>query len=68
MAVGLPDADREAFLVDPCTRPAGLEPTTDGLEIRCSIQLSYEPDYAGYSIGMRGTWKVEPRRLFHLAL
>jgi hypothetical protein len=23
-------------------RPAGLEPATDGLEVRCSIQLSYE--------------------------
>ena len=23
-------------------RPAGLEPATHGLEIRCSIQLSYE--------------------------
>lgn len=24
-------------------RPAGLEPATHGLEIRCSIQLSYDP-------------------------
>ena len=23
--------------------PVGLEPTTYGLEIRCSVQLSYEP-------------------------
>ena len=25
--------------------PVGLEPTTYGLEIRCSVQLSYEPEF-----------------------
>jgi hypothetical protein len=27
---------------------AGLEPTTPGLEGRCSIQLSYSPQYASF--------------------
>ena len=32
-------------------RPAGLEPATDGLENRCSIQLSYERDVENLGFG-----------------
>ena len=30
-------------VMTPKIGPVGLEPTTYGLEIRCSVQLSYEP-------------------------
>jgi hypothetical protein len=33
--------DNNVIRADEQLRPAGLEPATDGLEIRCSIQLSY---------------------------
>lgn len=36
------------------TRPAGLEPATAGLEILCSIQLSYERSGEGIAIAMQG--------------
>ena len=32
---------RRKFLPSPGARPAGLEPATLGLEIRCSVRLSY---------------------------
>ena len=35
------------------TRPAGLEPATYGLEIRCSIQLSYGRKY----LYKKNAWK-----------
>jgi hypothetical protein len=40
-----PAQPRFGSRLDRCARqvrPAGLEPATDGLEVRCSIQLSYE--------------------------
>ena len=43
LADRLPDVPRYIrgwFAVSPL-RPGGFEPPTDGLEIRCSIQLSY---------------------------
>ena len=40
-------------------RPPGLEPGTAGLEIRCSIQLSYGRDLAAaQSLALRGRGEV----------
>ncbi len=33
-------------------RLEGIEPPTDGLEIRCSIQLSYRRSWSGNNLGL----------------
>jgi hypothetical protein len=35
---------------------AGLEPATSGLQIQCSIQLSYRGPICSYKISHAGTW------------
>ena len=44
------DDENEAFRSG-VARSAGLEPTTQGLEIPCSIQLSYERKSSGFKDG-----------------
>ena len=45
---------RKVVLPAPLVRPEGLEPPTGGLEIRCSIQLSYGRKRAGEMVGAEG--------------
>ena len=37
---------------DKLARLEGIEPPTDGLEIRCSIQLSYRRSWSGNNLGL----------------
>ncbi len=46
---------RETIRLRTTTRRAGLEPTTAGLEIRCSIQLSYRRCMLHPRLGQRDT-------------